>query len=65
MGLFPWGARDGDEVWLVSGVTTPLLFRRCRHNGELLENIGECYLHGVMKGEAWDPSAAIQTVVLV
>ncbi|KAJ4136499.1 hypothetical protein NW768_004113 [Fusarium equiseti] len=39
----------GDEVWIVRGCPTPLVLRRV---GEELNLVGECYVHGVMRGEA-------------
>jgi len=68
LGLFPLGAREGDEVWLVAGVGTPLVLRPCEGDagagGEApYENVGECYVHGIMYGEAWDDTG-LETVLL-
>lgn len=30
LGMFPLGAKVGDEVWLIAGVRTPILLRSCR-----------------------------------
>ncbi|KAJ4024578.1 hypothetical protein NW752_003145 [Fusarium irregulare] len=39
----------GDEVWVVRGCPTPLVFRR---EEEKFSLVGESYVHGVMNGEA-------------
>jgi hypothetical protein len=63
--LVPGICRLGDHVVLVGGVTTPLILRP---NGEATiqsedgkpktiptwELIGDCYVHGIMKGELWE-----------
>ena len=61
LGLFPLGAREGDEVWLVSGASTPLVLRPCEEG--LWENVGECYIHGIMHGEAWC-TEGLETILL-
>jgi hypothetical protein len=65
LGLFPVGAAEGDEVWLVCGMTTPFAFRRYgkRDEKNLLENIGECYVQGAMYGELWSPHNAEDVVL--
>jgi hypothetical protein len=57
MGMFPMGAREGDDIWLIGGMRTPFVLRRCLGEGGKMawENVGECYVYGVMQGEAWDP----------
>ena len=66
MGLFPINAKKSDEVWIVNSNRTPSLFRPCGSRGDLtvLENVGECYVHGVMYGEAWSPTNATESVLL-
>ncbi|PMD26404.1 hypothetical protein NA56DRAFT_698587 [Hyaloscypha hepaticicola] len=49
IGLVPSHAREGDEVCIVRGTRVPLLLRAC---GEFWLFIGECYIHGIMDGEA-------------
>ena len=50
-GMGPGGLEVGDEVWVVSGVSTPLLLRRVEGKS-VYRLVGECYVHGVMYGEA-------------
>lgn len=53
MGLAPGEAREGDRVAIVYGCSTPVLIRGV---GGLEEAkwrlVGECYVHGLMDGEA-------------
>ncbi|KAL9589496.1 MAG: hypothetical protein Q9203_001714 [Teloschistes exilis] len=50
IGFAPQAARPGDEVCIILGCQSPLLLRPT-HNGNY-EVVGECYLQGVMHGEA-------------
>jgi hypothetical protein len=49
LGLVPEYARAGDFVCIMSGSTTPLVLRT---DGQCFEVIGECYVNGIMYGEA-------------
>jgi hypothetical protein len=51
VGLGPPAAECGDGVFLVMGCGTPLVLRQ--RQGEWIL-VGDCYLHGVMKGEKWN-----------
>ncbi|EPE32206.1 hypothetical protein GLAREA_07339 [Glarea lozoyensis ATCC 20868] len=51
LGLVPDYARAGDNVCILNGSTTPLVLRK---NGQSFEVIGECYVNGIMYGEAVD-----------
>lgn len=42
---------EGDGVWIVAGVETPLVLRSCGENNEY-ELVGEAYVDGIMNGEA-------------
>ena len=66
MGLFPMNAKETDEVWIVNGIKTPFLFRPCgsKKDFKVLENVGECYVHGLMYGEAWSPINATESILL-
>jgi hypothetical protein len=52
MGLCPALARKGDMLVIIHGVDTPCVLRRHR-NGKY-RFIGQCYVHGLMHGEAKD-----------
>jgi hypothetical protein len=50
IGLAPLAAKAGDQVCIVLGCQSPLLLRSDDHGYHTV--IGECYVHGVMEGEA-------------
>ncbi|RSL85671.1 hypothetical protein CDV31_016530 [Fusarium ambrosium] len=43
--------RVGDEITLLKGGNAPFVVRR---DGKYWKILGECYVHGIMFGEAWD-----------
>ncbi|KAH7418554.1 heterokaryon incompatibility protein-domain-containing protein [Cadophora sp. MPI-SDFR-AT-0126] len=51
LALVPGGTESGDRVFLLKGGRVPVVLRR---RGEMWEVVGEAYVHGVMRGEAWD-----------
>ena len=51
MGLFPHGTKVGDKICIFSGGCVPFVIRRQETSG-LHQLVGECYEHGIMKGEA-------------
>lgn len=60
IGLGPGNLKEGDCVGLFEGAKVPLLIRRVttaagqgKENEGVWTLVGECYLHGVMHGEAW------------
>ncbi|KAF2174182.1 hypothetical protein M409DRAFT_16452 [Zasmidium cellare ATCC 36951] len=50
LGLGPRSLRPGDQVWLLAGAKVPHVLR-LKGNGRF-ELVGECYVHGIMHGEA-------------
>jgi hypothetical protein len=50
IGLLTTNAEPGDEIWVLSGCSIPLLLRA--GNGGRRTLVGECYVHGIMYGEA-------------
>ncbi|KAI7265960.1 hypothetical protein KC345_g8326 [Hortaea werneckii] len=52
LGLAPHDAREGDVVFVVRGIDVPLVLRTNGDDDASYELIGECYVHGVMEGEA-------------
>ena len=52
MANVPQQAKTGDIIAIVNGCRTPLILRRCEPNGYIL--IGDCYVHGIMYGEAME-----------
>jgi hypothetical protein len=51
LGLGDPTAKPGDKVFLVTGSTVPLILRQ---SGERWRLVGECLVHGIMSGEAYD-----------
>lgn len=59
IGLVPWNASVGDEVWILAGGKTPFVLRKTAKEGEhdtvsARSLVGEAYVHGIMGGEAWE-----------
>ncbi|KAH8744029.1 heterokaryon incompatibility protein-domain-containing protein [Hyaloscypha sp. PMI_1271] len=48
-GWVPGETMQGDHICVLLGCSTPLIMRRC---GENYRVVGECYVHGIMNGEA-------------
>jgi hypothetical protein len=56
VGLFPLAAKLGDKIMVLEGGFTPFLLR-LTEDGEAFTLVGECYVDGIMKGEAWDEAS--------
>jgi hypothetical protein len=56
IGLAPQGSQRGDIICIFFGCSVPVVLRG-QDNGEF-QFVGECYVHGVMDGEAVDPIPA-------
>jgi hypothetical protein len=54
LGLGPRSLKKGDEVALLKGGMVPLVIRKTDNNFEL---VGDCYVHGIMHGEAFSEEA--------
>ncbi|KAE8378665.1 heterokaryon incompatibility protein-domain-containing protein [Aspergillus bertholletiae] len=69
LGLGPWSAQPGDEVWVISGARTPFVLRKSSSSDssetEKRTLIGETYVHGIMNGEAIYDGQNFQTISLV
>ncbi|KAI4122814.1 MAG: hypothetical protein LQ338_005594, partial [Usnochroma carphineum] len=61
LGLVPPEADVGDKVFILEGGKTPYVLRQ---KDEYWQLVGECYLHGIMYGEAYDESRC-EDVVLI
>lgn len=73
LGLGPMSMVEGDEIWILRGSRVPLLLRRLDVDQNDVDNIlgrpcykliGDLYVHGIMKGEAMDPSVSWQEMAL-
>ncbi|KAI8630360.1 HET-domain-containing protein [Xylariaceae sp. FL1651] len=77
MGIGPAGVKPGDELWALIGGHVPFVLRPASHPSRSTDKpsyrmIGECYVHGIMNGEAWkgcntmeDMKAKAQRLVLI
>ncbi|KAF3020158.1 hypothetical protein E8E14_009450 [Neopestalotiopsis sp. 37M] len=54
LGLFPRHCRSGDMVYLVYGCIVPILLRPVDNDKGKFRLVGECYVHGIMQGEAFN-----------
>ncbi|KAK4039719.1 heterokaryon incompatibility protein-domain-containing protein [Parachaetomium inaequale] len=59
IGLAPWNAQPGDVVAVLYGGSTPFLFRPGSTPG-VYSLVGECFVYGIMAGEAlaWEHAIA-------
>lgn len=62
IGLFPEHSRAGDGVFVLHGCHVPVVLRRRDDNK--FKFVGECYVHGIMGGEAIGPNPRVQDIVL-
>ena len=62
--LLPRGAMQGDVIWLVEGAQTPFVFRK-EEKSTCYQLVGDCYVHGVMDGSAFDEHGDLQTITVV
>lgn len=63
MGIVSVEAREGDVICTLLGAQVPFVLRP---NGICYNLVGECYIHGIMKGEATKfPYFNAQEVTLV
>ncbi|OAQ59630.1 hypothetical protein VFPPC_03846 [Pochonia chlamydosporia 170] len=63
--LVPCPAPTGDEIFALLGSQVLYVLRRRGNRGRRYEFIGECYVHGMMDGEAVPNSLVIHDVCLV
>ena len=52
VGLVPRAARDGDRICLLHSGKVPFVLRQLENAGRTWKLVGECYVHGIMGGEA-------------
>jgi hypothetical protein len=58
MGLAPENTEEEDSVFLLQGGKLPFIMRK---SGENWRIIGDCYIHGIMNGEAFDEERCTTT----
>jgi hypothetical protein len=52
MGMGPQGLKEGDSVVVAFGAQVPFVIRRGNGAGEMYRFVGDCYVPGLMRGEA-------------
>ncbi|KAF2665062.1 hypothetical protein BT63DRAFT_459683 [Microthyrium microscopicum] len=52
--LFPLSAKPGDKIAILHGCNVPFLLRRVESDKKEFFLVGECYVHGIMLGEAFE-----------
>jgi len=62
LGLSTGKPQVGDEVCVVPGSPVPILIRVLDQYTSLYKIVGQCYVHGLMKGEALEHPRTIETV---
>ncbi|KAH6708752.1 heterokaryon incompatibility protein-domain-containing protein [Leptodontidium sp. MPI-SDFR-AT-0119] len=63
IGQIPKSTQAGDVIGVIGGAAVPFVFRASSGGYKV---IGQCYLHGIMEGEALrDPSLRKETITLV
>lgn len=66
MGLFPRGTQEGDQICIFSGGHIPFVVRRQQATSSKYQLVGECYVHGIMNGEAMHmPDLEMKDVELI
>ncbi|KAE8445510.1 hypothetical protein EG329_013273 [Mollisiaceae sp. DMI_Dod_QoI] len=54
VGLVPTSAEVGDHVCVLSGAIVPFVIRDSDERPGMFRMVGGCYVHGIMKGEAFE-----------
>lgn len=62
IGLFPEHSKTGDGIFVLSGCHVPFVLRP--RGDKKFKLVGECYVHGIMGGEAIGPNPDLQDIVL-
>jgi SpoVK/Ycf46/Vps4 family AAA+-type ATPase len=69
LGVVPPFSALGDEIAVFQGMQTPFLLRRARkggsYPGECYQNVGECFIHGIMDSEVVRSGMQPRTIALI
>ena len=52
IGLCAEGTQLGDMIYILLGLHTPYILRQCDNRPNYFRLVGQCYIHGITKGEA-------------
>ncbi|KAJ4245453.1 hypothetical protein NW762_013962 [Fusarium torreyae] len=61
LSLVPWPSQPGDRIVLLQGGRTPYVLRKA---GEKWKILGDCYVHGIMSGEAWSEDRCVDIEIV-
>jgi hypothetical protein len=61
LSLVPWPTEAGDRIVLLQSGRTPYVLRKA---GEKWKIIGDCYVHGIMSGEAWSDDRCVDIEII-
>lgn len=68
IGLAPEDAEVGDYVFILDGASVPFVFRdrreADREESQVVKLVGECYVQGIMKGEAWQHEPKVDELLI-
>ena len=64
LGLAAGETRVGDSVVLCRGSSVPLILRKREDMRGMWRLIGDSYVHGIMKGEAWEENRCSRIVIV-
>lgn len=59
--LVPWPIQAGDWIALLQAGRTPYVLRKA---GDKWKIIGDCYVHGIMSGEAWSDEKCVDIEIV-
>ena len=65
IGLVPIETKTGDEIAVFDGATVPFVLRQAEKGHGAFYLIGECYVHGIMKGEALGKETVTRDISLI
>ena len=63
LGIGPCDTEPGDLIFIPLGSDVPYVLRR-NNEDDKLRLVGEAYLHGIMDGEGFQQSQAVETIAL-
>ncbi|KAF4970276.1 hypothetical protein FSARC_2654 [Fusarium sarcochroum] len=59
--LVPWNTQPGDRIALLQGGGTPYVLRKA---GKKWRILADCYVHGIMSGEAWSDDKCVDIEII-
>ena len=63
LGLGVENTRAGDEVWLLCDAHMPFVMRRVSEDPGSLNVVGDCHVHGLMRGEMLGDELGVEGIL--